>query len=322
MILEKKPIIVVSHPRSGSHFLINSLRQNADNLFGVQKPFFALDSLLVPGDKTNSEKFIKWYKEVISLKKTPVIEAKCLLEDLEQFVNKMPKDRLDVQIINHILKEGIFINLIRDPRECLLSWYKLSKSGGAMAFGASKIRLANLSYKDFHELPNIHKLTYKDFSDYDTSTVKYCAYHHYSWEKHVSNKKGLIVYYKDLNENFNETIIYVFGFLKKNFNHNYWPERFVRPPNAYKSRYYRKIGKLIKKFEGFIYSKFSEKILKSLFRIDVNNLRKAIDSAFLSSQVPLVDKDYKPDQKTNDQILKNYNEAYKKYSGDIQKNFN
>ena len=107
----------------------------------------------------------------------------------------MPKDRTDVKIIDHILKEGIFINIIRDPRESLLSWYKLSKSGGAMTFSASKVRLAKLTYKDFYKFTNIHKLPHKDFSDYDTSTVKYCAYHHYSWKRYVTNNKGYFVYY-------------------------------------------------------------------------------------------------------------------------------
>ena len=67
MILKGKPLIIVSHPRSGSHFLINSIRQNADNLFGVQKPFFALDSLMVPGDKSLSENFIKWFNQTNDL---------------------------------------------------------------------------------------------------------------------------------------------------------------------------------------------------------------------------------------------------------------
>ncbi len=321
MILRGKPLIIVSHPRSGSHFLINSIRQNADNLFGVQKPFFALDSLMVPGDKSLSEKFIKWFNETNDLNKTPVIEVKCLIEDLEHFINKMPKDRLDVQIVDYILKEGIFINLIRDPRECLLSWYKLGKSGGAMAFSSSKLRLANLRYEDFYKLTNIHKLTYKDFEDYDTSTVKYCAYHHYSWHQNVSKKKGLLIYYKDLNGDFLKTLNTIFDFLKKNFNYSKWPEKYVRPPNAYQSRYYRKIGKLIRRFEGVIYSKITRKILRFFFKVEINNLRKIIESAFLSSQLPLVDRDYKANAKTNDQILEHYNEAYKKYSNDLQTKF-
>ncbi len=103
MEIKGKPLIIVSHPRSGSHFLINSIRQNADNLFGVQKPFFALDSLLVPGDKSVAENFYKWFTETVALNKTPVIEAKCLKEDCEAFVKKMPESRLDVKIIKHIL---------------------------------------------------------------------------------------------------------------------------------------------------------------------------------------------------------------------------
>ena len=66
MEIKGKPLIIVSHPRSGSHFLINSIRQNADNLFGVQKPFFALDSLLVPGDKSVAENYQKGNKNTLA----------------------------------------------------------------------------------------------------------------------------------------------------------------------------------------------------------------------------------------------------------------
>jgi len=316
LILKGKPLIIVSHARSGSHFLINSIRQNADNLFGVQNPAFGLDSLLVPGDDTASNNFLQWYRKTTSENKTPIIEAKCLLEDCVQFVKKMPKDRADVKIIDHILKEGIFINIIRDPRESLLSWYKLSKSGGAMTFSASNVRLAKLTYKDFYKLTNIHKLPHKDFSEYDTSTVKYCAYHHYSWKKYVTNNKGYFVYYQDLNNNFDNSIFDVFSFLKKNYEYyKEWPKKCTRPPNAYKSRYYRKIGKIIRKFENIFYSKFNKKIFKFFLNFDLHSLKNVIESSFFASQIPTIEKDYKPSNEINEIILKEYNKAYKDYSG-------
>ena len=318
--MEGKPLIITSHARSGSHFLINSIRQNADKFFGVQKPFFALDTLLVPGDESVGKSFLDWYQKMISLKRVPVIESKCLREDCIQFVQKMPKDRLDVQIVDYILKNGVFINIIRDPRESLLSWYKLSKSGGAMTFSASKIRLANLKYKDFYKLPNLHKFAYKDFSDHDTSTIKYIAYHHYSWKEYTSSNGGLVLYYKDLNENFKKSINEVFNFLKIKYSHTVLPENYTRPPNSSLSRYYRKFGKLIKNFEFIFYSKFNKKIFK-MFNIDLENLRKTIESAFLASQLPLLERDFRPDKEINDMIIRLYNEAYKEYSGNIQTQF-
>ena len=190
----------------------------------------------------------------------------------------MPKERLDVQIINYLIKNAVFINIIRDPRQSLLSWYKLSKSGGAMTFSASKIRLANLIYKDFYKLPNLHKMPHKDFSDYDTSTVKYIAYHHYSWKDYVSKNDGLVLYYKDLNQNFENSINQVFDFLKKKYKYDTWPDSYMRPPNASLSRYYRKLGKLIKNFEFIFYSRINKKIFK-LFNINLDNLRKTIEQA-------------------------------------------
>ena len=320
MFMEGKPLIITSHGRSGSHFLINSIRQNADESFETKKPFFALDNLLFPGDESISKSFLDWYQKTISKKKTPIIESKALIEDYTQFVQKMPKDRLDVKIIDYILKNAVFINIIRDPRESLLSWYKLSKSGGAVAFNGSRARLANLNYKDFYKLPNLHKLPYKDFSDCDTSTVKYIAYHHYSWKKHTSSNGGLVLYYKDLNENFNKSISEVFNFFKKNYSHAIWPENYTRPPTSSLSRYYRKLGKLIKNFEFIFYSKFNKRIFK-IFNIDLENLRKTIESAFLASQLPILEKDFRPDKEIDDLIIKLYNEAYKEYSGNTQTQF-
>ena len=68
------PILVVSHPRSGSHFLMTALRQNFPETFCVQNPYFALDNLLIPSDKSTKKKFVDWYNQVISENKIPLIE--------------------------------------------------------------------------------------------------------------------------------------------------------------------------------------------------------------------------------------------------------
>ena len=79
-----------------------------------------------------------------------MIEIKCLQEDLNNFFVELNKNLESVKIIKEILMNGIFLNILRDPRECLLSWYKLCKSGGAITFAGSKFRAIK------HELRRIH----------------------------------------------------------------------------------------------------------------------------------------------------------------------
>ena len=82
-----------------------------------------------------------------------------------------------------------------------------------------------------------------------------------------------------------------------------------RPPNAYSSRYYRKIGKFIKRFDFILFSDFMIKSFK-MINLNIDNLREKIISSFLASSLPIVDKEYKPNEELNKKILTKYNKAY------------
>lgn len=308
-----KPLIIVSHPRSGSHFLLTSILQNCKH-FKTVIPFFSLETLLVPGDKTVSENFLSWYKNILNKGDVPILGTNCLREDCMEFVNKMPKDRDDVKIINHIINQGVFIYIERDPVQSLLSWYKLAKSGGAMAFSGSKTRLSKLEYKDFYELPNLHKMPHRDFQDFDTKTIKFIAYHHASWKKNLKLKNNLIVKYKDLNDKYENEIVKIFDFLKKNYNFKKWPINLNRPPYSKEARKYKALDKIQRKL-GFQLNNLPFKlIIKKFFKIDLDNLDNEIISAKLASQTPTVDKNYVPNTEINDKIRTMYKKYYLDYS--------
>ena len=288
------PILVVSHPRSGSHFLMTALRQNYPELF-VQNPFFALDNLLLPSDKSIKKRFVEWYNQTIFENKIPIIDIKCLLEDLQNFIEISDKNSEEVRIVNEILNHGIFLNIIRDPRNCLLSWYKLCKSGGAITFGGSKFRLSNMDYEEFIGSSNMHKLPNRKMLECDRTTLDFCAYHHSNWKRFTESKQHQIIYYDELNKNYEKSIKEILIFLENKLKIRLITKEIMidRPPNAYDARYFRKIGKFIKHFEPLFYSKLSKKLFK-LFNINLTKLREKILSSFLASPLPEVERDFKP----------------------------
>ncbi len=316
------PILVVSHPRSGSHFLMTALRQNFPNVFDVQSPYFALDNLLIPGDQTIKKRFVEWYNHTINQNKIPLIEIKCLIEDLRNFIEINDKNSKEVKIVQEIINNGVFLNIIRDPRNCLLSWYKLCKSGGAITFAGSKFRLSNMNYEEFISSTNMHKLPNRKLMDYDLTTLDFCAYHHSSWKNFTENKKDQIIYYNELNKNYETSFKEILKFIEKKFELMLINDqnKFDRPPNAYDARYYRKIGKFIKHFESIFYSNKSKKIFK-LLNINLSKLREKITSSFLASSLPEVEREFKPQEDLNHKILEKYNKAYEKYSGTQQTKF-
>ncbi len=316
------PILVVSHPRSGSHFLMTALRQNFPKTFCVQSPYFALDNLLIPSDKSIKKRFVEWYNQTINENKIPLIEIKCLLEDLQNFIEINDKNSEEVRIVNKILSQGIFLNIIRDPRDCLLSWYKLCKSGGAITFAGSKFRLSNMDFEEFICSTNMHKLPNRKILDCDSTTLDFCAYHHSSWKSFTANKQHKIIYYNELNKNYEKSIKEILTFLENKLRLKLLSNNIMidRPPNAYDARYYRKIGKFIKNFEPFIYSRLSKKFF-NLFNINLTKFREKVFSSFLASSLPEVERQFKPKEDLNVKILEKYNKAYEKYSGTQQTKF-
>ena len=194
---------------------------------------------------------------------------------MQNFIEINDKNSEEVRIVNEILRHGIFLNIIRDPRDCLLSWYKLCKSGGAITFAGSKFRLSNMDFEEFIFSTNMHKLPNRKILDCDSSTLDFCAYHHHSWRSFTENKQHKIIYYNELNKNYEKSIKEILTFLENKLRLKLSSNSIIidRPPNAYDARYYRKIGKFIKNFEPFIYSKLSKKFF-NLFNINLTKFRE------------------------------------------------
>ena len=81
-----------------------------------------------------------------------------------------------------------------------------------------------------------------------------------------------------------------------------------------------KLVKFIKNIDFILYSDFLVKTLK-MVNFNLDTLRERIISSFLASSIPIVEKEYKPNEELNEKILTKYNNAYEKYSGSKQTKF-
>ena len=138
-------------------------------------------------------------------------------KDLNNFV-ELNQNVEVVKIIKEILMNGIFLNILRDPRKCLLSWYKLCKSGGAITFAGSKSRLSNMNYEEFIDSTNMHKLPNRSVMEYDATTLDFCAYHHNSWKIFTEKRGDYVINYNDLNQNYQNSLKTILHFLTKKLN--------------------------------------------------------------------------------------------------------
>ena len=87
----KNLTIIASHPRSGTHFLIDSIQLNLPKIsFPQIRPSFAtLENIILPHDKEIFGLWINWLKKCDDENLNPIIKTHCLPSDLNSFTNVM-----------------------------------------------------------------------------------------------------------------------------------------------------------------------------------------------------------------------------------------
>lgn len=201
----KKIILVISHERSGTHFLIDSLVNNFKNVvFPVMRPSFStVENLLLPHDKGVAEAFHSFLFRDNDGEGAKIFKTHLLPDEFELALNTenyfaFPQDRESVE---YLYRHALKIYISRDVRDVMVSRYHYMKSGGGLHIAMDQ-KFSELTVSQFIRLPNYHIMPCRSFAVYDKNLITYWKYHTNTWKRqYVSH-----VTYEDLKTNFTSVI--------------------------------------------------------------------------------------------------------------------
>ncbi len=185
----KKPIILLnSHRRSGTHFLIDSIRKNFNGAYfpnHYQIPAdFNIGSLFEKSDRITNT-FLK----LINQNNNPVIIKSHLLPEEMDITN--PQNRHE-ELIKEIFDTSMKLHVHRDGKDVLTSLYHFIYPGN------------QTSFLDFLEEPNDHIVRQiRTPSTFDANRVRYWSYYVSSW---IRRNDTLNISYGELKNDFDQTI--------------------------------------------------------------------------------------------------------------------
>ena len=202
--MKKKFILVVNHPRSGSHFLINSLCLNLKNTeFPVFRTFHAsLENLFLSHDSSLSD---EWEKCVftqngkIKIFKTHVLPSEIHLALKDKYF----MSEQDRRILREIYENSEIFYVHRDGRDTLASWYHYQKEAGHALPQGGMHRISECSFSEFIRMPNKFYMPNRGFEEQDKNNVVAWARHIEDWLSEAHVRK---VSYESLLKDFDTTI--------------------------------------------------------------------------------------------------------------------
>lgn len=200
-----KFIIVVTHPRSGTHFLINSLCMNFDGLEFplIRNGYATLEALFYDHDDEYTN---EWERCVFEDNgRIKIFKSHSMPSDILSALRKNDflKEK-EKKIIRTIYENSKIINVCRDGRDALVSFYYFAKKAGGSLPKGLEARIRNLSFSDFIRMPNKY---YSPVRGYEVRKDKNRVAF---WRSHVNewlNEKGVLtIRYEDLHRKHEETI--------------------------------------------------------------------------------------------------------------------
>ena len=227
IIQERKKIILVnSHRRSGTHFLIDSLRKNISNAYFPNH--FAIPADFNVGSLfAKSNKITQTFVELINKNENPVIIKSHLLPE-EMNIEK-PRD-LHESFIKSIYDRAFKLYVYRDGKDVLSSLYNYLDPKHKNSFS------------QFLRQPNDHIVEkIRQPSAFDQNRVCYWDYHLNSWKKTPNTH---IVSYSELKANFQNTMESILRFLDIDNVSN----KKILPPQIPKNKLFHGIQKRLNHF--------------------------------------------------------------------------
>ena len=163
-------ILVSSHRRSGTHFLIDALRKN---IYGAEFP----NHRHLPADLNigslyaKDEKVYSTFKKLIKSHETVIIKSHLLPE--ESYLPE-PRDKHE-ELISTLFNESKKIYISRDVTDVMISLHKYLRSQKTLS--------------EFIREPNDHIVKeIRKTQPYDANRIRYWDYHINSWKQTESTK--------------------------------------------------------------------------------------------------------------------------------------
>ena len=237
-------LLVISHQRSGTHFLIDSIQNNFnDAIYGPIRPSHCvLEHLFLPHDQVTTDEMYDYLfgsrpDNQIRLIKTHILPTE--LDKALQAPGFLRNDK-ERRIIEHLYYEAEKVHIYRDVYDTLISRYHYEKNGGGILV-AMKDRFENMSPSEYIRSRNYYIMPSRGPMQFDDTVVAYLANHSREW----FDKDVYHVAYEDLKGNYEGALLK----LAKHF----------KVENELKDRIYQPI---IMKSNNRAVAKIYDKILK------------------------------------------------------------
>lgn len=196
-------ILVASHPRSGTHFMIDSIVNNVENAeFPFVRPsFLALENLVHPHDKAIVD---EWEKQINSHEsRVLVVKTHMLPEEITGAMERpgMLGGEREQKLFKTIWNQSRKVYINRGVEDTLTSLYHYSRRID-IQFHKSRVRMKKMEFSEFLRSPNFLIYPCRSFQAYDENKVTFWAYHSEQW----GNTCDAFVTYENLRNDFANTL--------------------------------------------------------------------------------------------------------------------
>lgn len=202
----KNWIIVNSHSRSGTHFLIDTLVNNIKGAVFPNHKNLPRDFNIATLIREKNEKIYQTFKDILdnSQNKIIIVKNHLLPEELNL---ERPQDKYE-EFLKQIFSDSKNVYIYRNGKDVLTSYYKYFND-------------LTLPFSKFIRQKNDYISPLRQEKDFDANRVKYWTYHIECWKKHPDT---VIVKYEDLKTDFENTLKNILESLGENI-----PDKLHKP---------------------------------------------------------------------------------------------
>jgi Sulfotransferase domain len=186
--MSKSNILVVTHPRSGTHFSIDTLCLNLQSTyFGlIRGQYPSLERLILDHDKQYTkewESYVFGRPGVTKIFKTHLMPA-----EMRGMIETDILSTEDSQLIRHILDTSQIVYVYRDGRDTMISWFHYMVEAGGGLPTDLPARIRSCSFSEFLRMPNRYMPVLRKIQEIDVNRATYWSAHNESW----LNEKAII----------------------------------------------------------------------------------------------------------------------------------